>query len=97
MLAAGASLTVVPVPPGCLAALPLLAWGALGAGGWPGAAACPAVPEAADELAVLPPEHPTRNSPAASMTPPIARTPVLGLRPVGLDRQFRLRVSAMPL
>jgi len=99
MLLAGASLAAVPALARCpavLLAAPCAGTPALGAT----ASAVPAAtPIAADdELAELA-EHPAKNVPPASMTPPIARpaTALSRVRLVRADRRFKLSVFNMPM
>src|SRR6516164_4360710 len=97
---AGASRAVVPAPDEFTAARPAAAEGAGTPRAAPGAAraAAPgavAEPATPDELAG-PPEHPARNSPPASMAPPMAEAAARdGMRLVGAGLRVELDVFSM--
>src|SRR6516165_3661454 len=94
MSLAGASRAVVPALDDFAAALPAAAEGAAAPSPAPGAARA-AGPDAAEELAG-PPEHPARNSPPASMAPPMAAAAAPDrVRLVRAGRRFKLSVFSM--
>ena len=104
MSLAGASRAVVPVPfCGSTAARPAVPLMGMGAAACPAAALAGSpelteLPELA-ELLELPAEHPARNMPPPSMTPPMVRPAMAPrrVRPVRVRRRAKLRVFSMPL